>query len=279
MGDKVLIERQYKPVYVVTINRPKVRNAVDGETAQLLHQAFIEFAEDDEFSVAILRGSGGNFCAGADLRAISNDKSASGLDTPVNANPLSSDMNSPGPMGPTRLALCKPVIACIEGYAVAGGLELAAWSDLRVASADAKLGVLCRLRGVPLIDGGTYRLPKLLGLSRAQDLMLTGRLVDAQEGEKMGLLNIVVNAKEDVFEAALKVARLLCQHPQQCMRGDHLSARSLPFNHGSQVGTGRWNVQGEERKAMQLEFEHGRNSLLHLGQALEDFLSKKSARL
>ena len=217
---KVLV-RHDGPIWTVTLNRPEVRNAVDGETAHLLAQAFRDFDTDDEACVAILQGAGGQFCAGADLKAV-----AGGLDidgnTASRANPLDPDMNADGPIGPTRLRLRKPVIAAVEGHAVAGGLELALWCDLRVAGSSATFGVYCRRFGVPLIDGGTVRLPRLIGESRALDLILTGRAVGADEALALGLANRVVPAGE-AFPAAMEIAKQIAAFPQQCMRNDRAS--------------------------------------------------------
>ncbi len=177
----VRIEKQ-KPITTVVIDRPKVRNAVDRDTAQALADAFRAFDADPDANVAVLCGEGGNFCAGADLKAVASGGPG--------RNRI--EAGGDGPMGPSRLLLDKPVIAAIEGYAVAGGLELALWCDLRVVAEDATLGVFCRRFGVPLIDGGTVRLPRLIGLSRALDLILTGRPVGAAEALQMGLANRVV---------------------------------------------------------------------------------------
>ncbi|GFG52177.1 crotonase/enoyl-CoA hydratase family protein [Mycolicibacterium agri] len=198
-------------VTTVIMNRPEARNAVNGPTAAELFAAFDEFDKDDSASVAVLWGDNGTFCAGADLKAFG---------TP-DANPV--HRTGPGPMGPTRMALSKPVIAAISGYAVAGGLELALWCDLRVVEEDAVMGVFCRRWGVPLIDGGTVRLPRLIGESRAMDLILTGRAVQADEALEIGLANRVVPkgaAREKAEELAAELAAL----PQQCMRADRLSA-------------------------------------------------------
>ena len=199
------------PVRIVTIDRPERRNAVDSVTASHLLEAFEAFDADDDASVAILTGAGGAFCAGADLKAL-----ADGDRRPVGES-------GPGPMGPTRLRLGKPVIAAIEGPAVAGGLELALWCDLRVAASDATLGVYCRRFGVPLIDLGTVRLPRLIGHSRATDLILTGRGVDGVEAERIGLVNRVVAPGQALAEA-LTLAAELAALPQLCMRNDRLSA-------------------------------------------------------
>ncbi|MDP3889617.1 crotonase/enoyl-CoA hydratase family protein, partial [Nocardioides sp.] len=199
------------PVTTVILDRPEVRNAVDGPTAAALADAFRAFDADPAASVAVLYGAGGTFCAGADLKAVGT--------TQGNRVAVEGD----GPMGPTRMALGKPVIAAIEGHAVAGGLELAAWCDLRVAAADAVLGVFCRRWGVPLIDGGTVRLPRLIGHSRAMDLILTGRPVTAEEAERIGLVNRVV-ASGAARERAEELARQIAAFPQACLRNDRLSA-------------------------------------------------------
>ena len=198
-------------VRVVAIDRPERRNAVDSATAGHLLAAFEAFDADGAASVAVLTGTGGYFCAGADLKALTDGDRRPVGDT------------GPGPMGPTRLRLGKPVIAAIEGPAVAGGLELALWCDLRVAAADATLGVYCRRFGVPLVDVGTVRLPRLIGHSRAIDLILTGRGIDGTEAERIGLVNRVV-APGTALDAALELAAELAALPQRCMRNDRLSA-------------------------------------------------------
>lgn len=199
------------PVTTVVIDRPHARNAVDGPTARALAEAFRAFDADESQSVAVLTGAGGTFCAGADLKAVGTPE----------GNAVTEDGD--GPMGPTRMRLSKPVIAAIEGYAVAGGLELAAWCDLRVAAQDAVLGVLCRRWGVPLVDGGTLRLPRLIGASRAMDLILTGRPVEAAEAERIGLVNRVVPTGT-ARAAAEELAAALAVFPQVCLREDRLSA-------------------------------------------------------
>jgi enoyl-CoA hydratase len=216
-------------VWIITIARPEVLNAVNRKTAKLLTSYFREFDRDVTARVAILTGEGGNFCAGADLVCMDNE--------------LSMDFADDGPMGPTRMVLSKPVIACISGYAVAGGLELACWCDLRVGDETSVLGVFCRLKGVPLIDGGTVRLPKLIGRSRAMDLILTGRTVRTKEAFEIGLLNYLAPPGQTALEFALQnLVGLLCKHPQLCMRNDRLSVLL-----GDQ----------SERKAMIKEFEYG----------------------
>lgn len=194
-------------VWSVTIARPDRRNAIDRETAEALHDAALAFEADDKACVAVLAGEGSTFCAGADLQAISQ------------GNPNRVAVDGQAPLGLTRLRLTKPFIAAIEGHAVAGGLELALWCDLRVAGASARFGVLCRRFGVPLIDGGTVRLPRLIGQSRALDLILTGRLVAADEAFAMGLVNRVVPGG-DAFAAAIGLAIELAAFPQRCLRGD-----------------------------------------------------------
>lgn len=198
-------------VSTVIIDRPEVKNAVDGETASELARAFAEFDEDETQSVAVLWGAGGVFCAGADLKAMSAGR----------GNRVS--LEGDGPMGPSRMRLTKPVIAAVAGYAVAGGLELALWCDMRVVEQDAAFGVFCRRWGVPLIDGGTVRLPRLIGMSRALDLILTGREVDAIEAEAIGLANRVVPVGE-ARKASEELALEISQFPQLCMRSDRLSA-------------------------------------------------------
>ena len=202
------------PVLIVTINRPNARNAVDGPTASALVAAFTAFESDSSLSVAILTGAAGTFCAGADLKAV-----ASG--DPARANQLTRDGDAP--MGVSRMALRKPVIAAVEGYAVAGGLELALWCDLRVAAGDAVFGVFCRRWGVPLIDGGTVRLPRLVGHSRAMDMILTGRPVSGDEALAFGLANRLV-PPGSALPAAVALAHELAALPQSCLRSDRLSA-------------------------------------------------------
>jgi enoyl-CoA hydratase len=218
----------------VVLDRPEVRNAVDRPTADALTAAFQAFEADESASVAVLWGRGGTFCAGADLRAVSEGR----------ANRLTPEGD--GPMGPSRLALTKPVIAAVSGHAVAGGLELALWCDLRVAEQDAIFGVFCRRFGVPLIDGGTVRLPRLIGLSRALDLILTGRPVTADEALGMGLVNRVV-APGTARVAAEEMARTIAAFPQRCMRADRQSALQ---QHAF-----------DEREAMQREFAGGLDAL------------------
>ena len=200
------------PVAVVTIDRPEVRNAVDGPTAEALADAFRRVEEDDDVAVGILTGAGGTFCAGADLKAIADGGRAN------RATP-----KGDGPMGPTRMLLSKPTIAAVEGHAVAGGLELSLWCDLRVAATDAVFGVYCRRWGVPLIDGGTVRLPRLIGHSHALDLILTGRGVSGEEAQRMGLANRLAEPGRALAEA-IELANRLAAFPQACMRADRRSS-------------------------------------------------------
>ena len=229
----VRVERD-GPVVTVILSRPSVRNSVDRPTAAALADAFRTFDADDSTSVAVLWGEGGTFCAGADLKAFFTDR----------ANQVRPDGD--GPMGPTRMHLGKPVIAAIAGHAVAGGLELALWCDLRVAEEDAVLGVFCRRWGVPLIDGGTVRLPRLIGMSRALDLVLTGRPVGGPEAHAMGLVNRLVGTGQ-ARSAAKALAAEIAALPQDCLRHDRLSVLE-------QHGLG-------EDDAMASEFAHGLESL------------------
>ncbi|WP_043661322.1 crotonase/enoyl-CoA hydratase family protein [Nocardia thailandica] len=230
----VLVRRD-GPVTIISINRPEVRNAVDRTTAEMLADAFRAFDADADAAVAVLGGEGGTFCAGADLKAV-----AAG-----DPNRFAPDGDAP--MGVSRLRLSKPVIAAIGGHAVAGGLELALWSDLRVAEEDSVLGVFCRRWGVPLIDGGTVRLPRLIGASHAMDLILTGRPVHAEEALRIGLVNRVA-PRGKALEHAVALAQELARFPQTCLRHDRLSALE-------QEGL-------TETEAMANEHEHGAISLI-----------------
>ena len=198
-------------IAIVTIDRPEVRNAVDGPTAAELADAFRRFEADEALAVAILTGAHGTFCAGADLKAVSLGR----------GNRVTDDGD--GPMGPSRMLLAKPVVAAVEGWAVAGGLELAVWCDLRVAARDAVFGVFCRRWGVPLCDGGTIRLPRLIGQSHALDMILTGRGVSGEEALRMGLANRLVEPGQ-ALTGALELARGIASFPQVCMRNDRRSA-------------------------------------------------------
>ena len=209
----LVVTEKNGPVTTVIINRPEVRNAVNGPTAEALADAFRTFEADEDAKVAVFTGAGGFFCAGADLKSVGH-----GADS---VNRLSPDGD--GPMGPSRMELKKPVIAAIAGYAVAGGLELALWCDLRVVERDATFGVFCRRWGVPLIDGGTVRLPRLIGLSNAMDMILTGRPVGADEALRMGLANRVVETGTARAEAE-KLALQISTFPERCMLSDRQSA-------------------------------------------------------
>jgi enoyl-CoA hydratase len=197
----------------VTLDRPEVRNAVDGPTADELARIFREFDANQDLSVAILTGSEGTFCAGADLKAISDKR----------GNRIRVDVREEGPLGCSRMRLSKPVIAAVEGYAVAGGLELAIWCDLRVAARDAVFGVYCRRWGVPLVDGGTIRLSRALGHSHALDMILTGRGVSGDEARLMGLANRLVEPGQALAEARV-LAREIANFPQRCLRNDRMSS-------------------------------------------------------
>jgi enoyl-CoA hydratase len=217
-------------IWIVTINRPEVRNAVDRATAAALADAFRRFESDEALRVAVLTGAGGTFCAGADLKAV-----ASG-----HLNAL--DESGDGPMGPTRMLLSKPTVAAVEGYAVAGGLELALWCDLRVVARNATLGVYCRRFGIPLMDLGTTRLPRLIGQSHALDLILTGRGVSGEEALAMGLANRLTESGR-AFEGGLELARLIASFPQKSMRSDRLCCYE------------QWELSTAE--AMRKEFRRG----------------------
>src|SRR5262245_44339964 len=201
------------PIVVVTIDRPDVANAIDRPTAEALADAFRRFDADDALAVAVLTGANGTFCAGADLKAMRED--------PTRVSRVAPDGD--GPVGPTRMLLGKPVIAAVEGHAVAGGLELAAWCDLRVAAANAVFGVFCRRWGIPLMDGGTIRLTRLLGHSHALDLILTGRGVSGDEALRMGLANRLV-PKGRALPEAIALAREIAARPQAALRHDRLSS-------------------------------------------------------
>lgn len=243
MSEPIRVERD-GPVTTVLLCRPERRNAVDRATADALAGAFRGFDSDPETAVAVLYGEGGTFCGGADLRAAGTaegNRVAAGGD---------------GPMGPTRLHLSKPVIAAVEGHAVAGGLELALWCDLRVADETAVFGVFCRRWGVPLIDGGTVRLPRLIGTSRAMDMVLTGRAVDAAEAFRIGLVNRLVPAGCSRATAE-ELARELASFPQTCMQEDRLSVLE-------QEGLA-------EPAALDNEFAHGQRSLREAAAGIERF--------
>jgi enoyl-CoA hydratase len=238
-------------ILTVTIDRPERRNAVDGDTAKALYDAFRDFDQDDSLNVAILTGANGNFCAGADLKGVSEGKG--------NAVLVDGEM---APMGPSRLRLSKPVIAAVEGYAVAGGLELALWCDLRVAAHSASFGVFCRRWGVPLIDLGTIRLPRLIGQSRAADMILTGREVKADEALSFGLANRVVPDGQALAEAK-KLAADIAAFPQRCLRSDRRSmfdqwdlAELDAIRHETQLGLE--TIKSGETRAGATAFTNGR---------------------
>jgi enoyl-CoA hydratase len=224
-------------VAVVTIDRPEVANAIDRPTAEALAGAFRRFEADEDASIAVLTGANGTFCAGADLKAMREP----GAPRASRVNP-----HGDGPVGPTRMLLSKPVIAAVEGHAVAGGLELAAWCDLRVAAEDAVFGVFCRRWGIPLMDGGTIRLSRLIGHSHALDLILTGRGVQGEEALRMGLANRLV-APGQALQAAMALAREIASRPQAAVRSDRLSSYE------------QWSLALEE--ALRREFDHGMDTL------------------
>jgi enoyl-CoA hydratase len=249
----VRLERK-GPILTVILDRPEVRNAVDAETAGHLADAFREFEADEDLAAAVLWGAGGTFCAGADLKALAEGRADE-------SRRLSENMADDGPMGPTRMRFTKPVIAAVSGYAVAGGLELACLCDLRVAERDAVFGVFCRRFGVPLIDGGTQRLPRLIGMSRALDMILTGRPVGAEEALAMGLANRVVEHGHSRREAE-KLAEQISAFPRFCMKSDREAvyrgfdlpleeALSLEFKLGMQV------IESGESRAGARRFKGG----------------------
>jgi len=232
----IVIEKN-KAITTILINRPEVKNAVDGITAQQLADAFRQFESDESALVAVLGGKGGTFCAGADLKALA------GIG---DGEPNKSTTDGDGPMGPSRMLLSKPVIAAISGYAVAGGLELALWCDMRVVEHSAVMGVFCRRWGVPLIDGGTVRLPRLIGMGRAMDLILTGRSVKAKEALDIGLANRLVKDGK-ALETAQLLASEIAKFPQHCLRNDRLSAYQ------------QWGLPVDE--AMRNEFQLGMKTI------------------
>ncbi|KAA9152995.1 crotonase/enoyl-CoA hydratase family protein [Amycolatopsis acidicola] len=234
MSERSVRVERHGPVTTVILSRPGVRNAVDGPAGEALFTAFEEFDADPDAAVAVLWGEGGTFCAGADLKAFGTER----------ANRLAPDGRAP--MGPTRMRLSKPVIAAVAGHAVAGGLELALWCDLRVMAEDAVFGVFCRRWGVPLIDGGTIRLPRLIGESQAMDLILTGRPVGSEEALRMGLANRVVPSGTE-REAAEQLAAEIARFPQTCLRNDRLSVLG---QHGL-----------TEQEAFSAEWQFGMSSL------------------
>lgn len=255
----VRVERD-GPVTTVVLSRPDVRNAVDRDTAAALAQAFLDFERDDDAKAGVLFGAHGTFCAGADLKAVSTERGNQVVAprTGEEWNPLAGD----GPMGPSRMLLSKPVIAAVAGHAVAGGLELALWCDLRVMEEDAIVGVYCRRWGVPLVDGGTVRLPRIVGHGRALDLILTGRGVGAQEALAMGLANRVVPVGR-AREEAEALARELARFPQTCLKADRRSAYeqwSLPLDQAlyNEYACGMAAIASGETRAGATRFASGR---------------------
>ena len=241
-------------VLTVIIDRSTARNAVDGIAARALAEAFRGFEADPDADVAVLWGANGTFCSGADLKAFARGLAGE-------SNPLDPDMSANAPMGPSRLLLSKPVIAAVSGYAVAGGMELALWCDLRVVEETASFGIFCRRWGVPLIDGGTVRLPRLIGMSRALDLILTGRSVDASEAHAIGLANRVV-AKGESRAAAEALAAEIARFPQSCLRSDRQSAYEqwdLPIEQAlaNEFGRGLGTIQSGETVAGAERFSAG----------------------
>jgi enoyl-CoA hydratase len=238
-------------VLTITLHRPECRNAVDGPTALALRAAFEAFEADAQARVAVLTGGGGQFCAGADLKAIGD---------PSRRNPIEPTGTAAGPMGPTRMAFAKPVIAAVEGHAVAGGLELALMCDLRVAARSAVFGVFCRRWGVPLIDGGTVRLPRIVGMGRALDLILTGRPVAADEALAIGLATMIVDDGQ-ALAAAQALAARIAAFPQACLLADRASAHAqwdLPLAEALQrEGAGGWPVIAAEGVAGAARFASG----------------------
>lgn len=258
MSTDTVLTEQRGQVLVVTINRPEARNAVNSPTARRLGQAFVDFDNDDSLKVAILTGAEGTFCAGADLKSVGEGTFEP---TPPPVAPIERH-DALGPMGPSYLRLDKPVIAAVAGHAVAGGLELSLWCDLRVAEEDAIFGVYCRRWGVPLIDGGTVRLPRLIGHSNAMDMILTGRPVDAHEAKQMGLANRVVPTGTSL-DAAVELAEQIAAFPQLCMRGDRRSALEqwdLDFDDAmaNEGVLGRVTMRSGETREGALRFSSGR---------------------
>ncbi|XP_075069139.1 enoyl-CoA hydratase EchA19-like isoform X2 [Mixophyes fleayi] len=236
-----VIKERHGTILTIGINRPEARNAVNPETASQIVQAFNEFEKDPSLTAAVIHGLGGNFCAGFDLKEVAHNPSSIKIEPDVT--------KGPGPMGPSRLQFSKPVIAAVSGYCVAGGLELSLLADLRVVEKSAVFGVFCRRFGVPLIDGGTVRLPQLIGLSRALDLILTGRPVNSQEAYEFGLANRLVPDGQGL-RCAIELAEQISAFPQKCMRADRASAYYSTFDATSFTD------------AMQFEFNHGAEVLI-----------------
>lgn len=248
-------------IAIVRMQRPEARNAVHPAMAQALFEAFMQIEANPDIDVAILTGDGGHFCAGFDLKTAADGRADAWIKSvdiaPDWADPVADPIAAP--MGPSRLLLSKPVIAAVEGYAVAGGLELAAWCDMRVAGRSAVFGVFCRRWGVPLIDGGTVRLPRILGQGRANDMILTGRPVEAEEAYHMGLVDRLVESGQ-ALNQALELAQSLCDFPQGCLRADHLSARPDPAQLAADLKR-EWRsaaLFGAEGRAGATRFSEGR---------------------
>jgi enoyl-CoA hydratase len=247
---KTVLTDRDQDVLIVTINRPDVRNAIDIATSKILFEAFEEYERDDGAKVAVLAGAGGTFCAGADLKAIASGQRRTLIE------------EGPGPLGPTRMLLSKPVLAAVEGHAVAGGFELALWCDLRIAAEDAVFGVFCRRFGVPLLDLGTVRLPRLIGHSHAMDLILTGRGVHGEEALRMGIANRLVPHGK-ALEAAVSLAHDLTRFPERCLRSDRLSAYeqwSLSYEDGwrNELRRGRAVIESGETAEGAASFARGK---------------------
>lgn len=276
-----------REIWTITLNRPDRRNSVNYAVAEHLYRTFLEFDSDRGARVAILRGQGAHFCAGADLQ--SSDRKNPLID--FTDDPISNSF-SIGPLGCTRLTLSKPTIACIEGYCVAGGFELACWCDLRVCDSSATFGVFCRRFGVPLIDGGTVRLPQLIGLSRAMDMVLTGRSVDAREALHCGLVNRLADKSTGAtaMGEAMKLAELLCAFPQVCMRSDRLSmirnsfappaAEEAPSTGNTGAFPSAVFASAGVSQRMKTEFEYGRLALTspEFEQGIHAFAVQKAGR-
>jgi len=261
----------YNKIWIIKISRPEVANAIDFETSNELNNVFKDFNIDKNSLVAILSGKGKSFCSGADLRNISLEIDLLKKNNFIKDENTKSKMNeisesNDGPLGISRLMLDKPVIAAINGAAVAGGFELILWCDLRVTYRNCEMGIYCRKRGVPLIDGGTYRLQKLIGLSKAMDLILTGRKIDGNEGYSCGLINRIVDDKKNVMKEAKKLAIEICSKPQDCMRNDRQSLLENTYN-GKNLN-----------QKIQTEFQLGLKSLNsnELKDAVNEYLKKKT---
>ena len=252
MGSSATVRtNDHGPVRVITIDRPEVRNAVDRATAAALHDAVADADADDAVSAIVLTGANGVFCAGADLKSVAEDRGPQ----------VHLDMERQGPMGPSRMMVTTPTIAAVEGYAVAGGLELALWCDLRVAATDAIFGVYCRRWGVPLVDGGTVRLPRMIGQSHALDLIMTGRGVSGEEARMMGLANRVC-APGDALATAIDLGQQLADFPQGCLRSDRMSAYeqwelSLDDAMANETRRGRTVIDSGETRAGAARFAAG----------------------